>query len=243
MSLMSRMRWSTAREEGYTLVEMMVVVAILGVVTTILTTTVIGSTQATGKARKKGYQGDQERVAVEAMARALRSAVRYDSTTSYFLTTGSTVNGKTVANNGREMWFYSNLSTSTTTACGPQVVHYFVDSSGRLMEERTVPDTTSVAGAWTYTTAPKFKRALVQNVVLPGGTVPQLFTYYPSPSASAFNGTDSLATLADSNSGSVGNVAVQLQTRTTGNQGATSATSQVIRLVNADAPAGSGAGC
>jgi prepilin-type N-terminal cleavage/methylation domain-containing protein len=148
-------------ETGMTLPEVMVVVAILGVVMLFALQSVASfETAATGGIVRLENL-DEARLLMQVLSKDVRTTTRLDTTTSPF-----------VLADDNEVTFYANLNLSTSC---PKLVHLYIDSQDRLVENVTEPNAGGTPPACSYTGQPKTR--LVGRYVDNAASQP-IFTYY-----------------------------------------------------------------
>jgi prepilin-type N-terminal cleavage/methylation domain-containing protein len=91
------MRRDPAQDDGFTLVEVLVVLMLLGVVSTMIMSITIGATRAAVVRRTRRGPSTQSKVAMERMTRDIRGATRWPSPG----TTGSPWSPRTTGSGGR----------------------------------------------------------------------------------------------------------------------------------------------
>jgi hypothetical protein len=133
-------------ERGQTIFEVIVVVALLGVVLTMVYAGINSAGQAIGGVEKRLANLDEARILMAVTTKDVRTATRLQAGTSPF-----------VLADKREVIFYANLNNSGSSGSvvnnGPRRVRVFVDGNSQLIEEVTKPDASSVPPAYTYTGA------------------------------------------------------------------------------------------
>lgn len=173
--LLTRMRARLRGEGGTSLVEMVIVTAVLGVVLAIAFGGFSAMSIESSGADARLQNLDEARVLMANTTRDLRTATPLTSGTSAFLLADA-----------REVKFYANLDMSVKVGAtyGPNIVRLYINTSNPaqpyLVEELTKPDATSVPPAWTYSGAPAVR--FVGKYVVNSGTQP-IFTYYDSAGA------------------------------------------------------------
>jgi prepilin-type N-terminal cleavage/methylation domain-containing protein len=134
-------------ERGQSLFEVIIVVALLGVVLTMVYEGIDSATRAIGGTEKRLANLDEARVLMAVTTKDVRTATRLQAGTSPF-----------VLANTREVIFYANLNNNGASGSvvdnGPRMVRIYVDNNSELIEQVTTPDATSVAPAYTYNGAP-----------------------------------------------------------------------------------------
>ena len=169
------------RDDGVTLIEMMVVVSILGVIMGIVTQGLLTAqrTMSDNATRLDGLS--QTNQAMEAITRVLRTAILPSQVQA---TCTNCDVAAFIAGDARSVQFYANvntdgiLPTSGTTDYGPRRVSYSVSSAGELKETIQRPNVHSVTDFnYQYCTpgpgCPVQSRVLARDVQ--AGTI---FTYY-----------------------------------------------------------------
>jgi prepilin-type N-terminal cleavage/methylation domain-containing protein len=147
-------RWSRRRlgEHGLSLVELLVTMALMGVVASLTASTVIGVNSNLTKNRNREDSLRIASVAMESMSKSLRSATPLDvaGTPPSRLPAFSQALDK-------EMTFYTSLS-------GPlRRVHYLIDASGNLVEQTALARAGS-APYWDFTGQPTSSRVIGSKV-------------------------------------------------------------------------------
>ncbi len=141
-------RRRTRGERGQTLFEVIIVVALLGVVLTMVYEGIDSATKAIGGTEKRLANLDEARVLMAVTTKDVRTATRLQAGTAPF-----------VLANPREVIFYANLNNNGASGSvvdnGPRQVRIYVDAGSELIEQVTKPDATSVAPRRTRTTAPR----------------------------------------------------------------------------------------
>jgi prepilin-type N-terminal cleavage/methylation domain-containing protein len=157
-------------ERGQTLFEVIIVVALLGVVLTMVYEGIDSATKAIGGTEKRLANLDEARVLMAVTTKDVRTATRLQAGTSPF-----------VLANSREVIFYANLNNNGSSGSvvdnGPRKVRIYVDANSQLIEQVTKPDATSVAPAYTYNGAPTNR--YVGRFVANTATQP-IFQYFDS---------------------------------------------------------------
>lgn len=175
-------------QEGTTVAEMVIVTALLSLVLATAFAVITSLQRASQGTTERGINLSEGRLLLQQSTKDLRTATRLTSDTSTFLKAAPT-----------EAVFYANLKNDNTNPeVGPRKVRIYVDTSKRLVEEVTAPDTTSVAPNYTYTGAAKVR--FVGQYITNGATNPP-FTYFSEdatvplamdPSCTCLNGANRL---------------------------------------------------
>jgi len=179
--------WRERREaapgdEGYTLVEMVVVVGILTVVLAAVQGTLIMTNKAVGQNAARLDQSQQARVAIDSMTRNLRTAVLPSQLNCSSCASAAFINGTATS-----VAFYANINNDAN-AIGPSQVTYTI-TAGVLHETIQPPDAHAV-GVYNYTWTScspgpgcsKIDRVLARGV-LTAAPAAALFTYYDKSGA------------------------------------------------------------
>ena len=150
-------------DEGLSLVEVLIAVALTVSVLGIACTALISGQRASTRTVDRLQSTDGARVAVEAMSRELRTAVRSGSSASAVLrATPSSV----------EFYAHDRPVPPAPVGTGPTRVTYRVDVAGDLLEER-VP-----AGTWDAASRTYGYAATPARRVLARGVTPEVFRYH-----------------------------------------------------------------
>ena len=163
-------------EGGYTLVELVMVIFVLGIVLAGVQTTLIFTQRTVGQNSMRLDQSAQSKTAMDSMSRILRTAV-LPSQLNATCTTGSAA--AFIQGTATSVQFYANLNNDANTV-GPSRVTYNV-TNGVLTETIQPPDSHAV-GDYNYqycnpvlpTCTTDVTRVLARNVQ----TTNPLFTYY-----------------------------------------------------------------
>lgn len=207
-------------ERGQTLFEVIIVVALLGVVLTMVYEGIDSATKAIGGTERRLANLDEARVLMAVTTKDVRTATRLQAGTAPFALA-----------NAREVIFYANLnndgSSGSVVDNGPRKVRIYVDASSELIEQVTKPDASSVAPAYTYNGTPTNR--YVGRYVANDASHP-IFQYFDANGGSLTNvplsATDRLA---------VDSVEITLSIRqTTTFNVATTTLENTVRLPNVD---------
>lgn len=151
-------------DEGLGLVEVLVAVALTVVVLGIACTALISGQRASTSTVDRLQSTEGARVALEAMSRELRTAVRSGSSASAVLR---------ATPSGVEFYAHDRPAPPAPVGTGPTRVTYRVDAAGDLVEER-VP-----AGSWdTASRTYAYAATPVSRRVLARGVTPEVFRYH-----------------------------------------------------------------
>jgi prepilin-type N-terminal cleavage/methylation domain-containing protein len=207
--LRAALRRRTAGDAGFSLPELMVTIGVLSIVMTAVGTVFIGSLKSIREVRERTVTAADARIALEAVTRNLRVAVRPDGEDAALtLATGSSLT------------FYSLRNRSGTTADPlPTKVEYSWD--GTCLNEAFTPARTltapPAAGPFYAWDTGRTTKCLVRTTVAPS------FAYYTTPEIST-GGVDNspmtvpVAGLADTDLPLVQSVQVSLAVKVTGGQ-------------------------
>ncbi len=219
------------RQGGYTLVELVVVIFVLGIVLAGVQTTLIFTQRTVGQNAIRLDQAAQAKVAMDSMSRILRTAVL----PSQLNATGSTGSAAAfIQGTATSVQFYANLNNDANTV-GPSRVTYNV-ASGVLSETIQPPDAHAV-GDYNYqycnpalpTCTTDMTRVLARNVQ----TTNAIFTYYAKNGSKFTDPTLTAAELA-----SVDSIDLLLTVLSTPNQTIHGSTLTMrVTLPNADSVA------
>jgi type II secretory pathway pseudopilin PulG len=218
--VISRRRTRLRGQRGQTIFEVIVVVALLGVVLTMVYQGINSAGQAIGGVERRLGNLDEARILMAVTTKDVRTATRLQAGTAPF----------TLANK-REIIFYANLnndgSSGSVVNNGPRRVRVFVDSSNQLIEEVVKPDASSVPPAYTYNGATS--RRYVGRYVANAADNP-IFRYYDA------NGNEMTAVpLSAANRLAVHSVEITLSIRrTTTFQVGSTTLRNTVRLPNVD---------
>jgi len=216
-----------AADGGYTMMEMVVVVMILGIVLAMVQTTLILTQRTVAGTGARVNQTQQARVAIDSITKVLRTAVL----PSQLNGTGSSSSAAAfIQGTSTSVQFYANINNDANII-GPSQVTYAVSASGTLTEKVQPPDA-HAAGNYNYQytcTTCAVIRVLATNV----STSQAMFTYYTQSGATI---TDPVLTAADLSS--VDSVDVVVQVKASANQTIQATTLyERVTLPNADSVA------
>ncbi len=142
----------TADQSGFSLVEMLVVLSVLGFVLSGVTTFVISMTRTTNITTQRLTDLAETRVSMDAMARSMRAAVRLTSVDT-IIQIAKDDHVRLIANFG---------------SADPVQVEYEVINT-TLVERRWEPDAGSVEPNFTYTGAPTTQRTVARDLDFSSG--------------------------------------------------------------------------
>lgn len=166
LARLSSIRSRLDREEGVTLVELVIVVSVLSVILAFTTKGFVTLQQAATRDRLRLQNLEGARTLMDIVSKDMRTATRLSSTTSPF-DVGATSLGLPAApapgsGNGTappyagatEVWFYANLNlnTSSPDPC-PSIVHLYLDTSSsptQLKEQVLAAQSGGVPPSCTY---------------------------------------------------------------------------------------------
>ncbi len=168
--MIARRRSRLEGQRGQTIFEVIVVVALLGVVLTMVYQGINSAGQAIGGVEKRLGNLDEARILMAVTTKDVRTATRLQAGTPPF-----------VLADKREIIFYANLnndgSSGSVVDNGPRRVRVYVDTNSQLIEEVIKPDASSVPPAYTYNGATT--RRYVGRYVANAASNP-IFRYYDS---------------------------------------------------------------
>ena len=215
------------RDSGYTMMEMVVVVMILGIVLAMVQTTLILTQRTVAGSGSRVNQTQQARVAIDSITKVLRTAVLPSQLngTGTSSTAAAFIQGTKIS-----VQFYANINNDSNIV-GPSQVSYNVDAAGTLTEKIQPPDA-HAAGNYNYLytcTTCATTRILARNV----STTQAMFTYYTKNGATI---ADAVLTAADLSS--VDSVDVVVMVKASANQTIQATTLyERVTLPNADSVA------
>jgi prepilin-type N-terminal cleavage/methylation domain-containing protein len=144
MSFLARFR--RQQDDGFSLIELAVAMALMGVIMTFVVTTVVRVRRVSVDQRLRGDSLAIASIAMDNMSKALRAATPLDQNNT---TTPRLPAFKSAA--ASDIVFYTSLS-------GPlRRIHYYVDTNRVLWEETTIADAAS-SPYWTFTAAPRLRQ-------------------------------------------------------------------------------------
>jgi prepilin-type N-terminal cleavage/methylation domain-containing protein len=187
---------------GYTLMEMVVVVMILGIVLAMVQTTLILTQKTVSGSGARIDQTSQANVAISSISKVLRTAVLPSQLSATGLSAGAAA---FIQGTKTSVQFYANINNDANIT-GPSQVSYAVSGTGVLTEKIQPPDS-HAAGNYNYTyncTTCAVSRVLARNV----STSLAMFTYYTKT-----GGTITDATLTASDLAAVDSVDVVVQVK------------------------------
>lgn len=188
-------RRTTKADGGFTVVEMVVVVFILGVVLAMVQGALLMAQHNTGDTKTRLDQVGSGKTAIEAMSKTLRTAVRPSQLSA--TCSGCEALAAFMSGDARSVKFYANIDNPNNVV-GPSKVSYSITSDGDLVETIQPPNAHAPTDFnYQYCTpgAPGcevFSRTLATGI--PAGS--RLFTYYDASGTALPNGTLSAAQLA-----------------------------------------------
>lgn len=133
-------------QEGITLVELLVTMVIMGILGAMVVASSVTAHKASGRTSDRLQSVGEARIAVNAIARSMRAAVRATSTDPLLRTAGP-----------REIEYLEDVAGQDS----PDLVRIHVDG-GELASQRWTADAGS-GPAWTFTGAPR-ERALLAHI-------------------------------------------------------------------------------
>jgi prepilin-type N-terminal cleavage/methylation domain-containing protein len=194
MRIVRRLRRTSGRgEDGFSLVEMLSTMVVMGVLTSIVSTMLITSVKATHDNSIRIDQINSGRIAMESMTRVIRTAVLPASLASCASACGATTAFITAT--PTTMSFYADVDNAAN-AIGPSQIIINLDAAGNLTESVQRPDPGSATTGYTWNNA-SLKRVnlLAKGVQSAAGA--NLFTYYLFGSSTPFAGSVTGTNLAN----------------------------------------------
>jgi prepilin-type N-terminal cleavage/methylation domain-containing protein len=171
------------REAGFTLTEMLVSAIIIAMISAMVSVVVVTTVRQTQVTATRNTQGNQARVAMEAISKALRTTVvPIEVSDNCALCTNAFIQGT-----ASSLSFYADIN-NPGGIIGPSEVAFTVSASGVLTETIQPPNANTVVSgnfAWTGqndpTCTPGAVGCLKKVTFLASGvkTTTPLFTYYP----------------------------------------------------------------
>jgi prepilin-type N-terminal cleavage/methylation domain-containing protein len=196
----------TTSDGGYTLMEMVVVVMILGIVLAMVQTTLILTQKTVSGSGARVNQTSQANVAISSISKVLRTAVLPSQLSATGLSAGAAA---FIQGTKTSVQFYANINNDANVT-GPSQVSYSVSAAGLLTEKIQPPDS-HAAGNYNYTyncSTCAVTRVLARFV----STTQAMFTYYTKTGATI---TD--PTLTASDLAAVDSVDVVVQVKSSAN--------------------------
>jgi len=166
-----------AGDKGFTLTEMVVVISILSVVLAMVATTTITAQKNLNGSSARLDQVQQGKLAIEAMTKTLRTAVR---PTQLNATCTGCDQAAFLQGNARTVQFYANINNPSNIT-GPSRVSYIVNGNGELTESIQAPNP-HAATDFNYQYCTPGPGCVVPSRIIARGvsTTSTLFTYYDS---------------------------------------------------------------
>ena len=220
------MRRPKRSDEGVTLIEMVVVIAILSGVLAMVMTVIIAAQKNVNGNSARLDQIQQGKVAMESMSKTLRTAVRPSQLNA---TCTGCDQAAFLQGNARSVQFYANIN-NPANILGPSRVSYTVDNSGVLTETLQAPNAHSATDYNYQYCTPGPGCTVTSRVLARGVSLNQtMFTYYD-----ASNNTFSTLPLASTDLPRVDSIDIIMNISSSAQVSATTFT-QRVTLPNADA--------
>ncbi len=220
------MRHLKRSDEGVTLIEMVVVIAILSGVLAMVVTVIIAAQKNVNGNSARLDQIQQGKVAMESMSKTLRTAVRPSQLNA---TCTGCDQAAFLQGNARSVQFYANIN-NPANILGPSRVSYTVDNSGVLTETLQAPNAHAATDYNYQYCTPGPGCTVTSRVLARGVSLNQtMFTYYD-----ASNTTFSTLPLASADLPRVDSIDIIVNISSSAQVSATTFT-QRVTLPNADA--------
>ena len=220
------MRHLKRSDEGVTLIEMVVVIAILSGVLAMVVTVIIAAQKNVNGNSARLDQIQQGKVAMESMSKTLRTAVRPSQLNA---TCTGCDQAAFLQGNARSVQFYANIN-NPANILGPSRVSYTVDNSGVLTETLQAPNAHAATDYNYQYCTPGPGCTVTSRVLARGVSLNQnMFTYYD-----ASNNTFSTLPLASADLPRVDSIDIIVNISSSAQVSATTFT-QRVTLPNADA--------
>ena len=220
------MRHLKRSDEGVTLIEMVVVIAILSGVLAMVMTVIIAAQKNVNGNSARLDQIQQGKVAMESMSKTLRTAVRPSQLNA---TCTGCDQAAFLQGNARSVQFYANIN-NPANILGPSRVSYTVDNSGVLTETLQAPNAHSATDYNYQYCTPGPGCTVTSRVLARGVSLNQnMFTYYD-----ASNNTFTTLPLASADLPRVDSIDIIVKISSSAQVSATTFT-QRVTLPNADA--------
>lgn len=220
----------TDGDNGFTIVEMVVVVSILGIVLAAVQTTLIMAQKTVSGSGARVNQTSQAKTAIDSITKVLRTAVL----PSQLNGTGAAATAAAfIQGTKNSVQFYANINNDANIT-GPSRVTYTIDVAGTLTETIQPPDA-HAAGNYNYTYCTPGPGCVVPTRVLARNvsTAGALFTYYTKSGVAITDATLTALELA-----SVDSIDVVVLVKASANQTIQGTTLYArVTLPNADAVA------
>ncbi|CAB4798245.1 MAG: hypothetical protein F2740_02360 [Actinobacteria bacterium] len=220
------MRHLKRSDEGVTLIEMVVVIAILSGVLAMVVTVIIAAQKNVNGNSARLDQIQQGKVAMESMSKTLRTAVRPSQLNA---TCTGCDQAAFLQGNARSVQFYANIN-NPANILGPSRVSYTVDNSGVLTETLQAPNAHAATDYNYQYCTPGPGCTVTSRVLARGVSLNQnMFTYYD-----ASNNTFTTLPLASADLPRVDSIDIIVKISSSAQVSATTFT-QRVTLPNADA--------
>jgi prepilin-type N-terminal cleavage/methylation domain-containing protein len=220
------MRQLKRSDEGVTLIEMVVVIAILSGVLAMVMTVIIAAQKNVNGNSARLDQIQQGKVAMESMSKTLRTAVRPSQLNA---TCTGCDQAAFLQGNARSVQFYANIN-NPANILGPSRVSYTVDNAGVLTETLQAPNPHAATDYNYQYCTPGPGCTVISRVLARGVSLSKtMFTYYD-----ASNNTFSTLPLASTDLPRVDSIDIIVNVSSSAQVSSTTFT-QRVTLPNADA--------
>ena len=220
------MRQLKRSDEGVTLIEMVVVIAILSGVLAMVMTVIIAAQKNVNGNSARLDQIQQGKVAMESMSKTLRTAVRPSQLNATCIGCDQAA---FLQGNARSVQFYANINNPANIV-GPSRVSYTVSNSGVLTETLQAPNVHSATDYNYQYCTPGPGCTVISRVLARGVSLNKtMFTYYD-----ASNNTFSTLPLASADLPRVDSIDIIVNVSSSAQVSSTTFT-QRVTLPNADA--------
>ena len=224
------MKHRTRDDSGLTLAELMVVMMLIGLLSALVLSFVVSVSRNVSDSRVTNTNTNEASAATNEITRMLRGATNLRVKNQPIDSPAFVDAGKTYVT------FYTVVDTNSLDT-RPMLVRFEVTAEGNLVEKRWLPDTSSVAPYWTFSSAagtPTSTRVVAHGLTARPGSANTLFTYLRSDQTTPIVGTGPNGSLtATQRVGMIGAVQVTVETQTSpGGRASSSVLTNTVGLRN-----------